>query len=46
MGLAGCLVLVFALPGSSVITGAAVLAAGAAAYGIRRTIAARKGKRW
>lgn len=46
VGLAGCLVLAFALPGSSVITGAAVLAAGAAACGIRRTIAARKGRRW
>ncbi|WP_443072690.1 hypothetical protein [Streptomyces sp. NBC_01439] len=44
VGLAGC-------PGpglrparSSVITGAAVLAAGAAVYGIRRTITARKEK--
>ncbi|MET7519633.1 APC family permease [Streptomyces sp. NPDC005480] len=34
-GLAGCLVLAFALPLTSVITGAAVLLAGAAAYGIR-----------
>ncbi|MEU6731218.1 amino acid permease [Nonomuraea wenchangensis] len=41
IGLAGCLVLAFALPLSSVITGAAVLAAGAAAYGLRRAIAAR-----
>ncbi|MFI9122226.1 APC family permease [Streptomyces bikiniensis] len=41
VGLAGCLALAFALPWSSVITGAAVLLAGAAAYGIRRTIARR-----
>jgi APA family basic amino acid/polyamine antiporter len=34
-GLTGCLVLAFALPLSSVIAGAAVLAVGAAAYGIR-----------
>ncbi|MFD7773363.1 APC family permease [Streptomyces sp. NPDC059753] len=39
--LAGCLVLAFALPPSSVITGAAVLAVGAAAYGIRRAHARR-----
>ncbi|MFF9144700.1 APC family permease [Streptomyces sp. NPDC014861] len=36
LGLAGCLVLAFALPLSSVVPGAAVLALGAAAYGIRR----------
>ncbi|WP_330300687.1 APC family permease [Streptomyces sp. NBC_00503] len=41
LGLAGCLVLAFALPASSVISGTAVLAAGAAAYGIRRTITAQ-----
>ncbi|MET8993112.1 APC family permease [Nonomuraea wenchangensis] len=41
VGLAGCLVLAFALPLSSVIAGAAVLAAGAAAYGLRRAIIAR-----
>ncbi|MFB7192078.1 APC family permease [Streptomyces sp. NPDC056240] len=41
LGLAGCLVLAFALPPSSVITGAAVLAVGAAAYGIRRAHARR-----
>ncbi|CAM5459361.1 APC family permease [Streptomyces microflavus] len=41
VGLAGCIVLAFALPVSSVIWGAAVLAAGAAAYGVRRTVAAR-----
>ncbi|MCT9929821.1 APC family permease [Planotetraspora sp. A-T 1434] len=40
-GLAGCLVLAFALPLSSVITGIAVLAAGAAAYGLRRAITSR-----
>ncbi|AXK31595.1 APC family permease [Streptomyces armeniacus] len=37
LGLAGCLVLAFALPPSSVVTGGAVLAAGAAVYGVRRT---------
>jgi APA family basic amino acid/polyamine antiporter len=42
VGLAGCLVLAFALPFSSVVSGAAVLAVGAAAYGIRRTLAARR----
>ncbi|AWZ05830.1 MULTISPECIES: APC family permease [unclassified Streptomyces] len=42
VGLAGCLVLAFALPISSVITGGAVLAVGAAAYGIRRTVTARR----
>ncbi|WP_409239648.1 APC family permease [Streptomyces sp. PA5.6] len=36
LGLAGCLVLAFALPASSVISGAAVLTVGAAAYGLRR----------
>ncbi|GGV75487.1 putative transporter [Streptomyces griseoloalbus] len=41
VGLAGCLVLAFALPVSSVISGAAVLAAGAAVYGVRRAAAAR-----
>ncbi|MFD8911475.1 APC family permease [Streptomyces sp. NPDC059575] len=35
-GLAGCLVLAFALPLPSVIAGAAVLVVGAAAYGTRR----------
>ncbi|MEU0630762.1 APC family permease [Streptomyces sp. NPDC005989] len=42
VGLAGCLVLAFALPASSVISGAAVLAAGAAAYRARRAVTARK----
>ncbi|MFC8287515.1 MULTISPECIES: APC family permease [Streptomyces] len=41
VGLAGCLVLAFALPVSSVISGAAVLAAGAAWYGVRHRFAAR-----
>ena len=41
VGLAGCLVLAFALPLSSVIAGVAVLAAGAAAYGLRRAITGR-----
>ncbi|MGW3736430.1 APC family permease [Streptomyces sp. NPDC005148] len=41
LGLAGCLILAFALPLSSVIWGAAVLALGAAAYGVRRAVAAR-----
>ncbi|KAF5999131.1 APC family permease [Streptomyces sp. WAC00263] len=41
VGLAGCLILAFALPLASVISGAAVLAVGAAAYGIRRTLAGR-----
>lgn len=42
VGLAGCLVLAFALPASSVIAGAAVLAAGAAAYAVRRAVTARR----
>lgn len=41
-GLAGCLVLAFALPLASVATGAAVAAVGAAAYGVRRLAAARR----
>ncbi|MDX3532961.1 APC family permease [Streptomyces sp. MB09-01] len=41
LGLAGCLILAFALPASSVIWGAAVLTLGAAAYGIRRIVTAR-----
>ncbi|WP_262700282.1 MULTISPECIES: APC family permease [Streptomyces] len=40
LGLAGCLLLAFALPVSSVVSGAAVLALGAAAYGVRRATAA------
>ncbi|MCX5613434.1 APC family permease [Streptomyces sp. NBC_00047] len=42
VGLAGCLVLAFALPVSSVIAGAAVLSAGAAAYAVRRAVTARR----
>ncbi|MCY0921978.1 APC family permease [Streptomyces sp. H27-G5] len=42
VGLAGCLILAFALPVSSVISGAAVLAAGAAAYAVRRAVTARR----
>jgi len=41
VGLAGCLVLAFTLPASSVAWGAAVLLLGAAAYGVRRAITAR-----
>nr|WP_157382762.1 APC family permease [Nonomuraea coxensis] len=41
-GLAGCLVLAFALPFSSVIAGVVVLAAGAAAYALRRALAGRR----
>ncbi|WP_193044575.1 APC family permease [Mycolicibacterium baixiangningiae] len=36
VGLAGCLVLAFALPWTSVLAGATVLAAGALAYAVRR----------
>ncbi|MCF3960114.1 APC family permease [Streptomyces fuscigenes] len=39
LGGSGCLVLAFALPGTSVLWGAAVLAFGAAAYGIHRMLA-------
>ncbi|MCG7523270.1 APC family permease [Streptomyces sp. OfavH-34-F] len=39
LGLAGCLVLAFALPAASVLGGAAVLAIGAAVYALRRTSA-------
>ncbi|MFJ3819151.1 APC family permease [Streptomyces sp. NPDC090056] len=41
VGLTGCLVLAFALPLPSVLTGAAVLLVGASAYGIRRVGARR-----
>ncbi len=41
VGLAGCLALALALPMASVISGAAVLAAGAAIYGARRALAGR-----
>ncbi|MFI5519714.1 APC family permease [Streptomyces platensis] len=42
VGLTGCLALAFALPLTSVISGAAVLACGAAAYGVRRRLSARR----
>ncbi|WP_320776625.1 APC family permease [Streptomyces sp. CRN 30] len=42
VGLVGCVVLAFALPGVSVAVGAAVLAIGAAAYGVRRWRTARR----
>ncbi|WP_415852305.1 amino acid permease, partial [Streptomyces albus] len=42
VGLAGCLALAFALPPSSVVAGAAVLAVGAAIHGARRATAARR----
>ncbi|MFD8756720.1 APC family permease [Kitasatospora sp. NPDC059577] len=41
VGAAGCLALALALPAESVLWGAAVLALGAAAYGVRRTAARR-----
>lgn len=41
LGLSGCLALAFALPLTSVTSGAAVLALGTAAYGIRRAFARR-----
>ncbi|MBT2492441.1 amino acid permease [Streptomyces sp. ISL-96] len=44
-GLVGCVGLAFALPVSSVVAGAAVLAVGAAAYGVRRR-AGRWAGRW
>ncbi|AXE24045.1 amino acid permease [Streptomyces globosus] len=41
VGLTGCLVLAFALPSSSVVSGTAVIALGAAVYAVRRALAAR-----
>ncbi|MGW3726551.1 APC family permease [Streptomyces sp. NPDC000851] len=41
VGLLGCVVLAFSLPGTSVVAGAGVLAVGAVAYGVRRRMAAR-----
>ncbi|MEU4152950.1 APC family permease [Streptomyces sp. NPDC026659] len=38
IGLTGCLALAFALPAGSVVSGAGVLAVGAAVYGIRRVL--------
>ncbi|MFI5973310.1 APC family permease [Streptomyces sp. NPDC051452] len=40
-GMAGCLALAFALPLTSVLTGVAVMAAGAAAYGLRAVLTRR-----
>ncbi|GAA1570826.1 APC family permease [Streptomyces globosus] len=42
VGLAGCLALAFALPASSVVSGAAVLAVGVAAYAVRRALFTRE----
>ncbi|MEU6676429.1 APC family permease [Streptomyces sp. NPDC046925] len=42
LGLAGCLVLAFTLPATSVVWGTAVLAAGVAAYLTRRAVTARR----
>lgn len=42
VGLIGCLALAFALPPASVVSGAAVLAAGAVWYGIRRMATTRR----
>jgi APA family basic amino acid/polyamine antiporter len=42
LGLAGCLLLAFTLPAASVAWGTMVLAAGIAAYGIRRAVTARR----
>jgi APA family basic amino acid/polyamine antiporter len=41
LGLLGCVTLAFALPAASVVAGAAVLAVGAGAFGVRRWVAAR-----
>ncbi|MGW3119213.1 APC family permease [Streptomyces sp. NPDC001107] len=41
VGLLGCVVLAFSLPGVSVVVGAGVLAVGVGAYGVRRWVAAR-----
>ncbi|MDT0303801.1 APC family permease [Streptomonospora wellingtoniae] len=42
VGLAGCLVLAFTLPLSSVVSGAAVIAAGAAVWALRRLVLDRR----
>ncbi|MFH8795688.1 APC family permease [Streptomyces sp. NPDC017941] len=42
VGLVGCVTLAFALPGASVVAGAAVLAVGVAAYGVRKGVAGRR----
>ncbi|MFI5828312.1 APC family permease [Streptomyces sp. NPDC051578] len=41
VGATGCLVLAFALPAASVLSGAAVIAVGAVAYGLRRALVSR-----
>lgn len=43
VGLLGCLVLAFALPGTSVVVGAGVLAVGVAAYGVRARVGSGRG---
>lgn len=45
LGLVGCVVLAFSLPGVSVAVGAGVLAVGVAAYGVRLWVAGRAGAR-
>ncbi|MFD5013071.1 APC family permease [Streptomyces chartreusis] len=45
VGLLGCVVLAFSLPGVSVAVGAGVLAVGVGAYGVRRWVAGRAGAR-
>lgn len=45
VGVAGCVVLAFALPASSVISGAAVLAAGIAVYTLRHLVTTRRARR-
>ncbi|MFE6944565.1 APC family permease [Streptomyces chartreusis] len=45
VGLLGCVVLAFSLPGVSVAVGAGVLAVGVATYGVRRWVAGRAGAR-
>ncbi|MTE19786.1 amino acid permease [Streptomyces sp. TRM43335] len=42
VGLVGCAVLALALPAASVVAGCAVLAVGAAVYGVRRGLAGRR----
>ncbi|MFF8671348.1 APC family permease [Streptomyces sp. NPDC015242] len=44
VGLAGCVVLAFSLPGVSVVVGAGVLLVGVAAYGVRRWMRAGAGR--
>ncbi|MFJ4693611.1 APC family permease [Streptomyces sp. NPDC088766] len=44
VGLLGCLVLAFALPGTSVVVGAGVLAVGVAAYGVRARVGSGRGR--